>query len=163
MATQHPIKKYSDLPNYIPTYQSWRGMKERCFNPKNSHYKYYGALGISVCDSWADSKEGFRNFYNDMGERPDGMTLDRINVKENYSKENCRWADLTTQAYNTNREHLNKTGRIGVGKKNTKTKESWYAFITYRWKRIHLGTFDNYDDACKAREKAELEYYGVTK
>ena len=153
-------RKYNDLENYKPVYQTWRGMKERCNNPNSSHYKYYGALGIKVCESWSDKENGFRNFYNDMGQRPDGMTLDRIDVYSDYCKENCRWSDLTTQAYTTKREHLNKTGRIGVSERGG---NKWVAFISYKRVRHYLGIFSNFEDACKAREEAELKYYGVTK
>jgi hypothetical protein len=79
------------------TYQSWMCMKQRCLNPKNTAFDRYGGRGITVCDRWRDS---FENFLADMGERPEGMTLDRINPDGNYEPLNCRWADATTQARN---------------------------------------------------------------
>jgi hypothetical protein len=156
-------RKYNDLENYKPVYQSWRGMKERCSNPNNSHYKDYGALGIKVCERWSHETEGFINFYNDMGQRPSGKTLDRINVYGGYCAENCRWADLTTQAYNTKRTHLNKSGRIGVRYEKRNGKDKWIAYISYQNKMIYLGIHKSFNEACKVREDAELEYYGVTK
>lgn len=77
-------------------YRIWRGMFSRCNNEKSDSYRYYGARGIKVCDRWME----FRNFIEDMGERPDGMSIDRINVDGNYEPSNCRWADLSTQANN---------------------------------------------------------------
>lgn len=72
------------------TYRTWQGMKTRCGNKNSPQYKYYGAIGISYDPRW----EVFENFLEDMGERPEKLiTLDRINPFENYSKENCRWAD----------------------------------------------------------------------
>ena len=77
-------------------YTSWRGMIERCSNPNNNHYKNYGGAGVTVCDEW----KRFENFYASMGDRPDGMTLDRINPHGNYEPSNCRWADEKTQTEN---------------------------------------------------------------
>lgn len=156
-------RKYENLRNWKSAYHSWRGMKSRCLSEKDTHYKYYGALGIGICEEWLDSENGFLNFFNDMGERPKGETLDRIDAHGNYCKENCRWADLTTQAYNTKRDHLNKSGRIGVRIEERVSGVKYIAKISYRNKTYHLGSFDSFEEACKAREEAELKYYGVTK
>lgn len=72
-------------------------MKDRCYNEDNNRFYAYGARGIKVCDRWRDS---FENFVADMGERPEGMSLDRINVEADYSPENCRWASTAEQARN---------------------------------------------------------------
>ena len=78
------------------TYQSWRAMRERCSNPNNSHYNSYGGRGIVVCERW----NNFALFLADMGERPPGKTLDRINNNGNYNPTNCRWATDTEQRAN---------------------------------------------------------------
>ena len=70
-----------------PTYNTWRSMRARCHNPKVDSYQFYGARGICVCPEWVR----FENFLRDMGERPEGYTLDRINPELDYYKENCRW------------------------------------------------------------------------
>lgn len=80
-----------------PVYRSWMNMKARCLNPNHGAYKRYGGRGITVCARWIDS---FENFYEDMGDRPEGMTLDRERSDGNYEKANCRWATKTTQANN---------------------------------------------------------------
>ena len=84
---------------YSRTYSIWESMKKRCRDPKNASYRYYGAIGITVCDRWIGR---FENFLDDMGECPEGMSIDRIDTNSGYFKENCRWADATTQSNNRN-------------------------------------------------------------
>lgn len=79
-----------------PTYNTWRGMKQRCANENSSLWENYGGRGISFDPSW----DSFENFLLDMGVRPYGMTLDRINSDGHYFKENCRWATTKQQAMN---------------------------------------------------------------
>jgi hypothetical protein len=71
-----------------PTNNTWRAMIQRCTNPTNNRYYCYGARGIKVCDRWLES---FKNFLDDMGERPQGYQLDRIETNGNYEPSNCRW------------------------------------------------------------------------
>ena len=78
------------------SYKTWSAMLQRCTNQNNPRYVDYGGRGITVCKRWLL----FDNFFADMGERPIGMSIDRINVNGNYEKRNCRWADDTTQAQN---------------------------------------------------------------
>lgn len=79
-----------------PTYNSWMRMRGRCLDVKNRKYAEYGAKGVTVCDRWAT----FENFLADMGERPAGMSVDRVRSTENYEPGNCRWATTTTQNRN---------------------------------------------------------------
>jgi hypothetical protein len=79
-----------------PEYQSWHAMLQRCLNPKTVSFRYYGARGIVVCERW----HVFENFLADMGERPQGTTLDRIDVNGNYEPGNCRWATSIEQRHN---------------------------------------------------------------
>lgn len=79
-----------------PTYKTWQAMRQRCENPHDDRYRAYGGRGIEVCDRWRK----YENFLSDMGERPEGMTLDRINSDGDYEPGNCRWASTRTQARN---------------------------------------------------------------
>lgn len=78
------------------TYKAWVSMKERCTNPNNRMWPHYGGRGIGFCERWTD----FVGFLADMGEKPAGLSLDRIDNDGNYEPANCRWADNYTQNQN---------------------------------------------------------------
>lgn len=106
-------------------YQVWASMIKRCENPAEKNYRHYGGRGIRVCDRWRHS---FEAFIADMGERPDGMTLDRVNVDGNYEPGNCRWATYAEQSRNTRRNR-----RLLVGGKSMTVTDAARALGVRRW------------------------------
>lgn len=139
------------------TYNCWSNMKSRCNYPERWDAEYYNLKGISYDERW----ESFENFYSDMGEVPDGMSLDRIDPNLDYYKDNCRWTTDSMQAFNQVLRVNNTSGKTGVWFIEKSGK--WAAAITHELEKEHLGTFNSFEDAVKAREEAELKYFGFIK
>lgn len=138
-------------------YNLWRNIKERCHNKNHPRFSDYGGRGITVCDKWRDS---FSAFFKDMGNRPENMTLERVNNDLGYSKENCVWATQTVQNRNQRNRRDNTTSAKGIhfNKKENKFK----AYIGVDKRIVNLGTFISFELAMAARKDAEIKYWGVT-
>lgn len=93
----------------------WRNMRRRCNDPNTINYKRYGGRGIKVCDRW----KSFENFFSDMGECPEGLTLDRVDNDKNYAPDNCRWATHKEQSRNQS------TTRLLTFEDETRCLEDW--------------------------------------
>ncbi len=87
------------------TYVIWMSMRQRCGNKRHRHYARYGGRGITVCERWSGTS-GFASFLLDMGERPEGLSIDRIDNDKGYSPENCRWVTASEQIQNSSKAKL---------------------------------------------------------
>jgi len=130
------------------TYQSWASMIDRCLNPNNKKFMYYGGKNIKVCKRWRD----FQNFYADMGEKPNGKTLDRIDSDGNYEPLNCRWATRQEQAWNC---------RVKKGYSWIPRDKKYVAKITVRGHKKYLGYFDDPEKAHQEYLKAKRFYHFI--
>lgn len=117
-----------------PVYKVWIGIVQRCTDKNYTYYHNYGGRGIKVCDRWLNS---FDDFYSDMGDIPNGMTIERKDNNKGYSKDNCKWATWTEQN-NNKRSNIN----IKIGE-NTKTVTQWAKHLGINkstiYSRVRLG------------------------
>jgi hypothetical protein len=127
----------------------------RCNNEKNPKYKNYGGRGISVANSWS-GVDGFNNFKKDMGERPAGFSVDRIDNDGDYTPENCRWANATTQSRNRRMEsYIGKSGHLGVFFNNNCS--CYMASLKIKGKQ-HRRMAKSLEDAIQKRKELEAKY-----
>jgi len=142
-------------------FRCWGQMISRCRLTTHEAYPNYGGRGITVCDRWSEPLgRGFINFLTDMGEIPEGKSLDRINNNLGYYKENCKWSTREEQAFNVRKLKSNTSGRTGVYGNKWGT---YTANIKIDRKSVHLGSYKTFQEAVLAREKAEIEVYGFNK
>ena len=146
-------------------YNTWYKMKERCLDKTHKSYPNYGGRGITICKRWRNS---FHAFVEDMGDRPDGMSVDRIDNQGNYEPDNCRWATREQQSRNRRVYKTSKTGYSGI----RKTASGTYQART-RNDRTLLGCFETLEEAILAQKdnKRQVEprinnttgYKGITR
>lgn len=145
MSLTTPVKPKHGMSG-SPEHNTWSSMIQRCHNRTNPNYDNYGGRGIEVCERW---KNSFMSFYDDMGERPSGTTLDRINNSAGYSPANCRWATYTLQSMNK-RPRSSASGYRGVYPHRSK----WQA----KFRRVYIGAYSTKQEASEAYETVRRHY-----
>ena len=118
------------------TFRIWTNMLTRCQNPRASNYAYYGGRGIAVCERWLE----FSAFLADMGECPDGQSIDRIDSNGNYEPANCRWATKQEQANNTRRSRILSID--GHSMTMAQASRAYGVSVGVIWARLKLGWSD---------------------
>jgi hypothetical protein len=136
------------------TYSSWRSMKCRCDNPSTTGYEYYGGRGITYDPRW----KTFELFYEDMGERPERATLDRIDNNKGYYKDNCRWVNESIQSHNQ-RKRSNCTSQYR-GVSWSSQDKIWISKIVCNGLSIYIGSFSDEESAALAYDQKAHDLYG---
>lgn len=136
------------------SYNTWRAMMRRCYNPKDKDFYKYGGAGVSVFAPWHE----YAQFASDMGEPSGDETLDRVNTYGNYEPDNCRWAGAKTQNRNVRVRKSSKTGVIGVSKTHSGT---YMAKVTVGKKAFYSKCFSTIEEAATARKELERIHWGV--
>jgi hypothetical protein len=111
-----------------PEYEAWLSMRKRCLGKQHKFYADYGGRGLRICRRWGK----FENFYVDMGKRPRGKTLERINNNRGYTPRNCRWATMKEQAHNK------RSCRMLTFRGATKTLSQWALIYKHPMPRIWM-------------------------
>lgn len=136
------------------SYNTWRAMMRRCYNPQDKDYPRWGGRGIFVHAPWHD----YKTFAADVGEPEGAETFDRIDTHGSYVPGNVRWATPTVQARNVRLAKTNKTGVIGVLFHNNR----YYAIITAQKKKFYSKCFGTVEEAAAARKELERLHWGTT-
>lgn len=134
-----------------PLMNTWKTLLYRCYNPERNKHEFYAEKGIAVDPRWFK----FQNFIDDMGDRPDGCTIDRIDNDKGYSKENCRWVEQHLQKANRGKFKNTKNKYKGVREQNGK----YIATFKYKKETFYLGSFANEIDAVNAYNEMVKKYY----
>lgn len=139
-------------------YNVWSMMIQRCYEENHDSYPNYGGEGKVVCERWLEKfGVGFLNFCQDMGPRPSGSKLDRVDNDLSYFAENCRWADDPLSVYNRGVSKNNTSGCKGVTWSDVAGK--WQAQLGLDYENINLGYYSDWFEAVCARKSGELIYY----
>lgn len=137
-------------------YGVWKHMIKRCYNKNDKDYKWYGALGVKVCDDW---KNDFTTFHDwaystgyDENAKKGECTIDRIDTEGNYEPSNCKWSTMWEQNINQRKRSTNTTGYTGIYLRSGKVNV-WVAIICINHKYIYLGSYKTQKEALEIRNE----------
>ena len=122
---------HARVNKHTSIYYTWVALRQRCNNPNNKQYNNYGGRGIKVCERW----NSFENFLEDMGDRPKGLVIDRIDNEGDYTPNNCHW---TTYKMSANNQRTRKNSRFITAHGKTQTIAEWAREIGVSYATIHL-------------------------
>ena len=135
--------------SYSSTFRIWAGMRQRCYNPTNKAFRYYGGRGIQVCARWFE----FENFLEDMGLRPAGRSIDRINNDGHYMPSNCRWATTREQRLNSRHPVLaSQRGKPKTYARRSAAKAGLSIHGSGQHRAIHMTRSDPYHNTYECPE-----------
>jgi len=140
------------------TLNAYKWMINRCYDSRFSCFKRYGAKGITVCSEWLGDN-GYAFFRLQMGPRPEGYSLDRIDNSLGYFKDNCRWATRKTQSINQGKRSDNRSGYFGVYWEAKRKR--WRATIKNDRKSKFLGYYNTAEEAAMAYDKEAKKLHGI--
>lgn len=133
------------------TYKAWAHMKERCDNPLHEQSHRYSRRGITYDPRWKD----YTAFVEDLGYKPEGLTLERKDNNKGYYKENCKWATWEEQSQNKSKYISNTSGIVGVSYSTTQKK--WVSKATSKGRSFQLYKGKDFFEACCARKSYDAE------
>ena len=150
--------RYKDGRKKHPLYDKWRSMIQRCANPNNQRYKYYGGRGVKVCDEWLEYPFVFFKWCEDNGYEK-GLEIDREDNDGDYTPDNCRF--VTHRENNINKRLIMSTNKSGYkGVSWSKRAKKWRVGIIINQKQKHLGLFiSKYHAALRYDQEAIKEGY----
>lgn len=155
VSIDHNRKNYWAIKHdmsHTKLYEKWKDMKQRCLNPNNGNYKYYGARGITICDEWLKfenfAKWALENGYSEK------LSIDRIDNDGNYEPLNCRFTTMSIQ--NMSMRHKNTSGYIGVCKHSN--GKGYYGRVKFNKKCYYTGFSSDIKEAARMRNEYIIEH-----
>lgn len=138
------------------TFNIFTAMKDRCYNPKNISYPWYGVKGIKIYQAWLDDFSKFHDWAMKNGYK-DNLEIDRVDSSKDYEPSNCRWVTRIIQNQN---QRLRKDNTSGVrGVKWNASRNKWEVNISNNKDRIYLGLYESFEEAVQVRKNAEVKYW----
>lgn len=156
MKEQNVLKATHRMTN-TKIYRVWVNMKARCYDKGHQHYDLYGGRGITVCEEWLNS---FETFYSDMGDKPEKLSISRIDTNLGYSKDNCEWATGFVQSREVRKTSKPTTSKF-KGVAWSKSAKKFEGYLNYRGERYYLGLSEDDEYLARLYDQKVLELSGT--